>query len=79
MDESVDRNRAYEQHTQGWYGRLQFVFDDLSHSRRNEHWAIGQATARTMTFTRLLIVELALRQYKLENGGSSGKPGNAGA
>ena len=38
-------------------------------SRRNEHWAIGQATARTITFTRLLIVELALRQYKLENGG----------
>ena len=30
VDEAVERNRAYEQHTQGWYGRLQFVFDDLS-------------------------------------------------
>ncbi len=64
----LQRDRILGENAWGWYGHLLAILDDISDTNHQAHWAIKQATSRSLTFNRLLKMELAIRQYRLENG-----------
>lgn len=68
LDAILHRDRIFEENEWGWYGHLLIVLDDIADNRHDLHWATNQATSRATAFRRLLMMELAVRQYVLENG-----------
>ena len=69
--ESVDkityRDRAYEENARGWHGHLQVILWESADANYQTHRAVDTATNRYRTGLRLLLIELALQQYQLNN------------
>jgi hypothetical protein len=61
------RDRIYCENAWGWYGHLLLTLDDIVDDHPG-YWATKQAASRSTATRRLLMLELALRQYQLEQG-----------
>jgi hypothetical protein len=66
-DVLLQRDRIYCENAWGWYGHLLLMLDDIVDDHPG-YWATKQAASRSTATRRLLMLELALRQYQLENG-----------
>jgi hypothetical protein len=64
-DVLVERDRIYCENVWGWYGHLLLMLDDVVDDHPG-YWATRQAASRSTATRRLLMLELALRQYQLE-------------
>jgi hypothetical protein len=67
LEAIIERDRVYCENAWGWYGHLILVLDDIANDHPG-YWATKQATLRSTTVRRLLTMELALRQYRLDTG-----------
>jgi hypothetical protein len=67
VDAVIERDRVYCENGWGWYGHFLLMLDDLADSHPG-YQATKHATLRSSALRRLMTLELALRQYLLENG-----------
>lgn len=63
------RDRIWSEHAYGWGGHLMIIVDDFScGTRSNDDILVDSVFPRVEAVTNLLILELALRQYRLDHG-----------
>lgn len=66
--EVIHRERIWQQHAQGWFGRLFFIIEDLSGWKDPTLKGMREINLRRQTITRLLMADLAIRAHQLERG-----------
>lgn len=68
LDRVLMRDTAWLQHAIGWPERLEVLFDDLTSSSGGGHRAYRTLDQRNRAFIRLLICDLNIRAFQLEQG-----------
>ncbi|MEX0610815.1 MAG: hypothetical protein WD229_01735 [Pirellulales bacterium] len=62
------RNRAWSQHGWGWQGRLRILFNDLTGESLESQHSHARIDQRNRAFMQLLICDVSLRAFELEQG-----------
>ena len=67
IEDVLLRDRIWSEHAYGWWGHLIVLLDDIVDQSSNEAM-VRAALARTNVVTRLMSVELAVREYQRKQG-----------
>jgi len=67
LENVLHRDRIWSQNAFGWLGHLQQIFEDIA-PQWNTAANVQQLVQRDQAISRLLIVELAIRRYRIRHG-----------
>ncbi len=66
LEQALDRDRAWSQLALNWHGRLESILEDIA-PRPDRIAAVQEALRRNQAVRRLVLIELAIRAYRVEH------------